>query len=369
MFEVFAHVETAITEKNLGALYSSLAQLHANTLAVVAGTNPAQMAQLSQQIATARSALLEALSSSEPPASWTNEQHELFVQLLRPIQLGKSAAEALGRVLGENAANGPAVAQALQNTAGTIAQIQQRVANVLAGLAPVREKHARPPQPSDEAIVKLTFDGRAAVKTLDDLSTAAGEWNVLMQTFARLTRQPPESPRIADAYRGSFILELAHTPAVIGAIAATVAALFTIREKILSLKKIALELKALGNDAAERLETDAKHLEDRAATEVGEKLVKQNQWPDNGEGNEIRTLVITHVNTINVFQISGGTLEFRAPPQPSEGSVDPALQLRKTLEELVAKDAKIKELSAQIEQHRQLPETASTDPSDPAPEG
>ena len=168
----------------------------------------------------------------------TNEQRDFLSRLNLIDHLGSAGAAELEDALFKNSID-PVTAAA--KVASIISDIQQavdrsdQIKNSLSGLIEVKKEL------TEEALIRVTFDGQASIKDVSDLKKWATEWHDIGRGIAMAVGATPKDIKVVGAQKGSIIIELATAYGIAQVIATTLLKALEVAEKVISIRKMALE--------------------------------------------------------------------------------------------------------------------------------
>lgn len=370
LIAVLRHIERSLQQGPLHNLYSSVHQL-VQQLASLQQLSPQQrqqqpqqqqINQLTQQLTAQRQALESTILAGEPPAEWPPSQRAAFDKLGASAVMGRKAADALTLAFSKYALDSAGLVQAIQQMAGPVPQLQQRVSQTLQTLiGAVGEPTAAtsPEPPKSGALIHIYFGDTIPIERMSDLADWSGTWDHIIKTFENLNRAPVESPRLIEIQRGSLELTIVVAVAAVAAsIASSMAAIATMFEKSLSAKKIAHELRKLqmvDDDVPAKIDARAE-VELEKVAEIASKLVADNKWEPGSDANELEATLHHNLKQLAKFYISGGRLKFRLPAKvtPEEGE-EMLTRARVALTEIEEKTKSVDRLLEDLNATKQLP--------------
>jgi hypothetical protein len=360
--EVLNWVTNVITSRKLPTQYQQLITLLTQATQFAQANQRPQLEKHNVQIVQLRNALVQMQKECEPPTIWNTSQRQIFDSFGGIGVIGEKASEALDYAMSQSGIDATTAAQAVTGLLQSINQLQQRCQQSLQSLGPLAQHVKAPKFEPGRAILSLTFKQNASINTLADLGEQAREWDYIARTFASLTHQDVESPHITDIRRGSVIIDLVAVSGIIAALSTGVHNVLASREKVLSARKLALEIKKLemvDEGPSQTLEVAAEKHTEKALREATDKLLETHNWNEaTSERNELQNHLNICLRHIAKFYAAGGQIDFRFPPDPVqnpkqlyESNVDHAKNQREIAETI----RRIERLSSEIESTKRLP--------------
>lgn len=166
--------------------------------------------------------------------------------------------------------------------------------------------------PTNELI--LIFEGESSVNNLKELSKVSGDWNQIVNCFARLTNDNDTDINIVSIRKGSLIATLSISLGIIlGIIKASdkildlILKIYEVRKKALELKSMKLETIASAIEILEKQSTINLKLQSK---EITKELLQEYGWKEKDElFHETKIAVKKAVKKMIEFQNSGGKID------------------------------------------------------------
>jgi hypothetical protein len=327
---VLDYIQKSILDKQLRETYQEL-----TSLLTQAQSSPTP--ELSTQIDEKRAQIRELQENLEPD-TWDYFKQRLFRDFGADKVLGKIASQDLEGIFIRNQTNPNGAITELNEFVNKLNELLQRVQAVRSGISSLENVPNDVVLAEDEEVVELVFDHEVAVETLERLEDVAGDWNIILKSFAEVSGEPPSSAKIYSVSKNSPLgIILIAKKIVADVILETVSKILDNIEKILKLKKSLAEIEALElqNDSL-KVKIDAEKAMADLQVDLAKFLVKKykKEVKDGKNNPEMEMRVQNSISMLHNFIQGGGRVDVS-----SDGSVEKSLtsmQLAKQYTEIEA---------------------------------
>ena len=227
---ISAWIDEEIINRRIPQIYSELAGLLQNN----ANGSP-------QAFGTLKDQLVSELEEVDL-ASLSDDQRDFIEKLNLLDHIGEDGAGKLQDILYRNSLD---IATASSSVAKISSEVQSgvdrsnQIKAALSGLIDVYE------DPSDEVLIRVSFDGAASIDNIVDLKKWAGIWHDIGRGVAIAVGDTPKDIRVVGAQKGSIIVVLATTYGIAKVVTFILLKALEVAEKSLSLRKTLLEIESL----------------------------------------------------------------------------------------------------------------------------
>lgn len=280
-----------------------------------------------------------------PLLAITNEQNEMLEKLQIARHVGKAGVKNLRNILSTHAADIATIATKLQqiiNELTTGIERAKAIGKNLIGLVT-----AETDIPVDGALFRVTFEDGAAIEDVKQLKDRADDWHTIARGITMIHDKAPEDVRIVGADRGSVIVSMVSTYAVVKTMSLIILEAMKLSERYLTLRLLAEQMKGLKlqNEITERAiaQADAER-EQHVEVIVGKVLETLGRKKPAGD----KMIALTKaVENVVEFTTSGGSVDFVEPAKGAnvvEADQAELEKLASTINEVRALESKIKQL-------------------------
>ena len=327
-------VQQEVAKRRIPELFSELASVVQNN------ANGSAQAFESQ-----KSALINAVGEVDFTAL-TDAQVDFLTDQLKLIpHLGRQGVEEIEGILFRNSLDVSTAAGEMNRISGEIQTAIDRSNQIKAALSGlVSPKDV----PSDEILLRVTFDHKAAISDIVDFKKWAAEWHDIGRGISMAVGETPKHIRVVGAQTGSIILTLATTYAIAEVVSKVLLKVLEVAEKVQGLRKARLEIEALKLSNKQAL--DAIQAQEQSEREDGQAEIAASISAEmNLDGEKIEALTRA-VNKLLSFVEKGGEVDLLLPAEMHDERDDPNSNGRK-LAENVTKIRELERFQRLLSQH------------------
>lgn len=296
-------VEREVVKRRVPQLFSELAS------AVQNNANGSPQAFESQ-----KSALIDAVREADL-TTLTDAQVEFLTDKLKLIpHLGRRGVEEIEGILFRNSLDVATAASEMNRISGEVASAIDRsnqIEAALSGLVLPNEVA------SDEILLRVTFDHKAAISDIVDLKKWAAEWHDIGRGISMAVGETPKDIRVVGAQTGSIIITLATTYAIAEIVSKVLLKVLEVAEKVQGLRKAQLEIEALklnNKQAIDAIKAQEISERDNGQAEIAASISTELEL--DGEKVEALTRAITKLLS---FVEKGGEVDLLLPADIADG--------------------------------------------------
>ncbi|MGE3975105.1 MAG: hypothetical protein AB7F59_11330 [Bdellovibrionales bacterium] len=316
LLTVIKHIKLAQSVDKLPDLYNQLA-----TKLNEVRQNPSTAA--SESISTLKSNITKYHNTVEP-VGWGFVRRQLLEKIGAKQHIGLHALKKFNQIFVKHQADPGGAASEVSKLAQEVKALFNRINQLETGLGELVRDVEEPQVPSGYSVVQVTFKEEASVDTLVDLRKVSEEWNKAATAFIRITGETVEEPKILSVEQGSLLIEFLLPSGTAACMALAIRQLLAVYEKVLDLKKKALEienLKLKNKKLAQDIQTEAEAQITSAAEHISDEILENcNSKNSNQPNNEDRNAVQKALEQIFKFIEKGGEVDFWKPREETDGS-------------------------------------------------
>lgn len=224
-------IQREVADRGIPALYSELASAIQNN---ARGSPQAFDSEKRQLISAIEKVDLSALTNAQ--IAFLDEKLNLLPHL------GHRGIEEIEGVLFRNSLD-------ISTAAGEMNRISSEVQSAIHRASQINGALAGLINPSDiqsdEILLRVVFDHKAAISDIVDLKKWAAEWHDIGRGIAMAVGETPKDLRVVGAQTGSIIITLATTYAIARVASSILLKALEVAEKVQGLRKMQLEIQSL----------------------------------------------------------------------------------------------------------------------------
>lgn len=276
----------------------------------------------------------------------THEQRNFLFRLNLINHLGDQGVAELEEILYKNSLDPATAAAKVTRIVSDIQQAVDRSDQIKASISGLFETGEAL---SEEALVRVVFDRDASISDVVDFKKWAAEWFDIGRGIAMAVGAAPEEIKVVGAQKGSIIIELATTYGIAQVIATVLLKSLEVAEKVLSVRKMALEVEnlKLNNQVLSKqiLEEAAKNEKESGLVRIAEEIKETISRQLNGE--EQKALESSTKKLLS-FVEKGGEVDVIMPPENEDANDEEDVSTSNTAKRLREDIHRIRSLEAQI---------------------
>lgn len=320
-------IEREVVSKGIPQLYANLASILQNN----ANGSPQSFAAQKEELIAA----IESVASN----ALTDAQRDFIEDQLRLLpHLGHRGVDSIESILFKNSLDIATAAREMGRISGEVQWAVDRSSQIKAALSGLVEPDE---SVSEEVLLRIVFDHKAAIQDITDFKKWAAEWHDIGRGIAMSVGETPRDLRVVGAQTGSIIITLATTYAIARVASSIILKALEVAERVQGLRKVQLEIEALklSNQAA------LKALKEQEASERKEGLQMIASSVSEGLALDGEKLVALEksITKLLAFIEKGGEVDVVLPISLGEPSKDGGLDQQK----LVQNVERIRELERQ----------------------
>lgn len=169
----------------------------------------------------------------------------------------------------------------------------------------------------NEVLIRVSFLEKASISNVNDFKKWGSEWHDIGRGIAIAHNMTPEDIKIIGANKGSVILDLLACAAIAKRISSIILEILTIIEKVMQIRKIAIESKhkqLLNKELESQIQEQAQKTKENGATDIMKKQIKELKLAKEHDGDKI-TALEKAVSKLIEFIDNGGELDFVIPEE------------------------------------------------------
>ena len=287
--------------------------------------------------------------------SLTKEQKSFLLKVKVLPAIGEAGVQQLEDILFRNAIDVATAAQNIHSIFIGLSEGIRTIKTITEELQKYIEKNKHTDE--KETIIRISFFGRASISNVKEFKDWGTKWHDIGRGFSMAHNSTPEDVRITGAAKGSVILELVSTYAIVKTLSAVILEILKVFEKVQDIRKKAAEIKNMNLQnvqIAKDLEESAEQEKESCISKIIEeqKSILQLENKEGKDGERI-TALEKAVKTLVGFIDLGGEIDFMVPEEEnSENTSEKAFaKIREQAQEIRALEDRLKVIVNNIEEN------------------